>query len=163
MKILKALSLGLTVLLVSVVLAGCTVETPEVFYPKPTNYVVDTSDVISEDLEISLNKNLADFKDTAEIAVVTVKTTQPLDEKEYAINLAREWGIGSAEKDNGVLFLIVTEDRKVRIETGRGTEGVITDAEAGRILDKAVVPHLKNNDWESGIKNGVTAIMEGVK
>lgn len=163
MKILKALSLGFTVLLVSVVLAGCTVEAPTVTYPKPTNYVVDEAGVISDDLEVSLNKNLADFKDTAEIAVVTVKTTQPLDEKEYAINLAREWGIGSAEKDNGVLFLIVTEDRRVRIETGRGTEGVITDAEAGRILDKSVVPYLKNNDWEGGIKSGVTAIMEGVK
>lgn len=163
MKIIKALSIGFTVLLVSVLLAGCTTTTQEITYPKPTNFVVDESDVISDELEVSLNKNLSDFRDTAEIAVVTVKTTQPLDEKQYAINLAREWGIGSAEKDNGVLFLIVTEDRKVRIETGRGTEGVLSDAEAGRILDNNVVPFLRDNDWEGGIKSGITAIMEGVK
>lgn len=165
MKLLRIGVLGIFVgLIATLLLAGCTTTTPtEMVYPKPTNYVVDEADVISEDLEISLNSNLADFKDTAEIAVVTVKTTQPLDEKQYAINLAREWGVGSAEKDNGVLFLIVTEDRKVRIETGRGTEGVITDAEAGRILDNSVVPYLKNNDWEGGITSGILAIMEGAK
>lgn len=171
MTVTKALGLGIIVLLTSVVLSGCTIEATresrvvqkEAIYPSPTNYVVDTSEVISEDLEISLNKNLEEFKNTAEIAVVTVPTTYPLDEKQYAINLARQWGIGSAEKDNGILFLIVTEDRKVRIETGRGNEGIMTDAEAGRILDTAVVPSLRNNDWEDGIKKGVIAIMEGLK
>lgn len=157
-RLLTGILLGIFVFLFS----ACTVETPMVHYPEPTNYVVDDSGVISDDLEASLNKNLAEFKGTAEIAVVTVKTTQPLDEKQYAINLARKWGIGDAEKDNGVLFLIVTEDRKLRIETGRGTEGVISDAEAGRILD-TVVPHLKENDWDAGIAQGVLGIMEGVQ
>lgn len=163
-SLFTAFLLSIFFLLFAFLFSACTmVEPSPINYPKATNYVVDTSNVISDDLEISLDKNLADFKDTAQIAVVTVPTTYPLDEKQYAINLAREWGIGDAEKDNGVLFLIVTDDRRVRIETGRGVEGVITDSEAGRILDKSVIPFLKNNDWEGGIKSGITAIMEGVK
>ena len=166
MTIKKGLLLGLVVVGTAVLFSACTSTSApkkEAYFPEPSNYVVDSAGVIGEDLEVSLNKNLKEFDKTAQIAVVTVKTTQPLDEKQYAIELARKWGVGSAEKDNGVLFLIVTEDRKLRIETGRGAEGVITDSEAGRILDQYVVPSLKAGNWEEGIKNGVTAIIEEAK
>jgi len=59
--------------------------------------------------------------------------------------------------------LISSEDRKVRIEVGYGSEAKINDAKAGRILDENVIPHFKNGDWESGILEGVTNIKEALK
>ena len=131
------------------------------FYPEPTNHVVDSADVISDEVETQLNNKLAEAP--TEVAVVTVKTTQPLDEASYAIELANKWGIGDKDKDDGILFLIVTEDRKLRIEVGSGAEAFMNDAKAGRILNTYVVPELKNNNWEKGIINGTDAILKEVK
>lgn len=134
------------------------VSDADVYYPEPTGFVVDTSDVINNDIENQINQEAEAFKGSAEIAVVTIKTTQPLDEAQYAINLATKWGVGDKQKDNGVLLLIVTEDRKVRIEVGTGLEGEITDSEAGRILDNIVVPALKAGDWSKASLEGFHAI-----
>lgn len=166
MKLIHKILILLGIVVAAFLLAGCDVlETTQqaVTFPEPTNYVVDVSDVLSASAEAKLNQTLKDFDKTAQIAVVTVKTTQPLEYTDYALQLARKWGIGSKEKNNGVLFLIVTGDRKVRIETGRGAEGNITDSEAGRILDQAVVPSLKTGNWEEGITKGVDAIMKEAK
>ena len=77
-------------------------------------------------------------------------------------NLLDLIGIGSKSKDNGVLLLVSTGDREVRIEVGDGLQGRITDGKAGRILDNYIVPYLKNNDWDNGIKNGFNTILEEV-
>ena len=133
----------------------------ELFYPQPTNHVVDSANVINDVAEAELNAKLASA--STEVAVVTVKTTQPLDEASYAIELANKWGVGDEAKDDGILFLIVTDDRKLRIEVGSGAESFMNDAKAGRILDTYVVPELKNNNWEKGIINGTDAILKEVK
>jgi len=138
-------------------------ERKEVLYPEPTSYVVDLAGVLSDAVEEELKQKIKNVSDKSEIAVVTVKTTQPLDEQSYAIELANKWGIGDKDKDNGILFLIVTEDRKLRIEVGSGAEAFMNDAKAGRILDTYVVPELKNNNWEKGIINGTDAILKEVK
>lgn len=77
-------------------------------------------------------------------------------------NLLGPIGIGDRTKNNGILFLIATDDRQLRIEVGNGLEGAIPDGKAGRILDNYVVPYLKNNEWDNGIKNGFNAILEEV-
>jgi uncharacterized protein len=138
-------------------------ERKEVLYPEPTSYVVDLAGVLSDAVEEELKQKIKNVSDKSEIAVVTVKTTQPLDEQSYAIELANKWGIGDKDKDDGILFLIVTEDRKLRIEVGSGAEAFMNDAKAGRILDTYVVPELKNNNWEKGIINGTDAILKEVK
>ena len=71
-------------------------------------------------------------------------------------------GIGDKTKNNGILFLISTGDRELRIEVGNGLEGTITDGKAGRILDDYVIPYLRNDDWNNGIQNGFNAILEEV-
>ncbi len=138
------------------------VTVDKVEFPTPDSYVVDRSDVLSESTENGLFQKLKAFDDKAQIAVVTVKTTGSMDEKQYAIKLAEQWKVGHAGKDNGIIFLIVTGDRKLRIEVGRGLEGSLNDAKAGRILDEHVVPDLKSNNWEAGITKGVDAIMKEV-
>ena len=148
-------------------LSGCTTGeiTPEaasIEIPSPQNYVIDQSEVIDDGTEQALIDKLKDFDLKAQIAVVTIPTTGYLDERQYAIRLGEEWGVGHDGVDNGIIFLIVTEDRKVRIEVGRGLEGDLTDAEAGRILDQHVVPALKSGDWEKGIVDGVDAMIENL-
>lgn len=144
-------------------IAPTTVAEQEVGFPNPDSYIVDQSDVLSESAENALFQKLKAFDEKAQIAVVTLKTTGRMDEKQYAIKLAEKWKVGHAGKDNGVIFLIVTGDRKLRIEVGRGLEGSLNDSKAGRILDEHVVPELKNNNWEKGIINGVDAIIKEVK
>ena len=71
-------------------------------------------------------------------------------------------GIGNKSKDNGVLILVSTGDRDIRIEVGDGLQGRITDGKTGRILDNYIIPYLKNNDWDNGIKNGFNVILEEI-
>ncbi len=134
----------------------------EMILPEATGYVVDQAGVLKEETKRKVESTLKVLDPVAQVAVVTVKTTQPYDEKQYSIKLAEKWKPGYKGKDNGIIFLIVTEDRKVRIEVGRGLEAIINDAKAGRILDEAVVPFLKNNDWNGGVLAGIEAISKEV-
>ena len=69
----------------------------------------------------------------------------------YANKLFNRWGIGTKEKDNGVLLIISKDERKIRIEVGYGLEGVLNDAKTGRILDKYAVPPLKVDNYDQAI------------
>ena len=132
-----------------------------VFYPEPTNYLVDSAEVLIGDEGITLS--LKEFDQIAQIAVVTVKTTQPLTIEEYAIKLAEKWKVGYKGLDNGAILLIAVEDRKLRIEVGRGIEGSLTDIEAKTIIDKVIVPYLKEGKWDEGVTAGVETIKQEIR
>ena len=127
-------------------------------------FVNDTANILSDETEkyiMDMNQNL-EAQTGAQIVVVTVTSLDGLDIQDYATQLFREYGIGDKTKNNGILFLVSTGERKVRIEVGYGLEGRINDGKAGRILDNYVVPYFKNDDWDNGIKNGFNAILEEV-
>src|SRR3989338_6049806 len=128
-------------------------------YPKYQNYVNDFANVISPQVEDALNKKLADYdkKTTNQIAVVTVKTTEPEPIEDYSIHLTDEWKIGQKGKDNGVLMLFAMDDRKMRIEVGRGLEGQLTDLQSKRILDNVIRPTFRDGNYDKGITDGVDA------
>lgn len=131
--------------------------------PEATGYVVDTAGVLKDETKQKVEAILKELDPIAQVAVVTAETYQPYgDEKEYTIELAEKWKPGYKGKDNGIIFFIATKDRRVRIEVGRGLESVINDSKAGRILDEAVVPFLRNNDWNGGVLSGVEAIKKEV-
>ncbi len=129
-------------------------------FPQPQGYVSDFAGLLSASgknrLETQLS--LVEKETGAEIAVVTVKSLDGMSIEEYASRLFEKWGIGKKGKDNGVLFLTASDERKVRIEVGYGLEAVITDARAGRILDNEVLPAYKRGDYEAGIIAGINAI-----
>lgn len=147
--------------------AGCNAVSSslEAAYPEPTGYVVDAAGVLKPETVTSVTKQLEEFDKAGkgQIAVVLVKTIQPEDIEGYSIKLADKFKAGHKNVDDGVIFVIATEDRKVRIEVGKGLEGKINDAKAGRILDNSVVPFLKNNDWNGGVVSGVKAIQENLQ
>lgn len=152
-------AIGLITLLV-IIAGGATesVKNTDVSFPEPTNYVVDDAGALKPETVTSLNASLKAYDHNSQIAVLVVKTTAPLEYTDYAWKVFEKWGVGDKEKNNGVLLLLVTEDRKVRIEVGKGAEGNITDAEAGRILDEKMIPFLKNSDWDNAVVAGVEEI-----
>lgn len=81
----------------------------------------------------------------------------------YSLKVARAWGAGTAEKDNGVLLLVVTDEHKVRIEVGRGLEGDLTDVESSRIIRNVIAPEFRNGQYSTGIQKAVTSITSQVE
>lgn len=128
-----------------------------IYNPTSEFYVNDFADVLSantEDAIFNICKTVQD-KTTAQIVVVTVPNMNNLDIESYANTLFNRWGIGSYEKNNGVLLLLAKDERKIRIEVGYGLEGAINDAKAGRILDKYAITSLKNNNYDAAILDTV--------
>ena len=135
-------------------------------FPQPTSklFVNDFANVISEEDEEEMMKIGADLytQTSAQIVVVTVETLDGYDEKEYALELGREWGVGSKETNNGVVLLLSVSERRVTIQSGYGLEGCVTDAKSGQILDEYVVPYLKENDFSTGLTEGYKAVVSVV-
>ena len=97
-------------------------------------------------------------KTTAQMAIVTVNSLDGLTVEEYAHTLFDKWGIGNRKNNNGVLFLIARNERRMKIETGRGIEPLLPDSLCGELADKHVVPHFRRQDYASGIKDGASAL-----
>lgn len=152
----------LLVVLVQTFCAAAGLEAAQI-PPKPqsgTNiYVQDYADIISPDSEkliYSIGREL-DSKTTAQVAVLTVPTLDGEPIENYALNVLRSWGIGSKEKNNGVLIVVATKDRQSRIEVGYGLEGALPDGLTGRIQDDTMLPYFKQGQYDKGIVNGYAA------
>src|SRR6185369_8300148 len=130
-------------------------------YPKATGYVNDFAQLLTKEEGKSLNQELVDFekKTSIEIAVVTVNSLEGATIEEYTQGLATTWGVGKSNKNNGVMFLIAITERKMRIQTASGSREILTDELADEIRDDIILPHLKANDWSTGIIEGTHAIM----
>lgn len=132
-----------------------------VSYPAPSGYVVDQSGIIDTATQSQINAWILELKQktSAEVAVVTVDTTEPLSIEEYAVNLFGRFGIGQKGKDNGVLLLIAFKDHHMRIEVGYGLEGAITDAQSSQIIDSIIRPEFKAGNFSDGVEKGTAAIV----
>ncbi len=97
-------------------------------------------------------------KADAQVAVVTVKDLGGSDPESYAAGLYEKWGIGNKATDRGALILVSVDDRRARIETGYGLEGVLPDGLAGEILDKHMVPFFRKGDYTGGVLRGASAV-----
>ena len=81
---------------------------------------------------------------------------------DVAVEIGREWGVGSAERNNGLLLLIAIEDRKLFIATGYGLEGAVPDLAAKQIIDREIVPEFKSGSYYGGITAGIKALKEQI-
>lgn len=162
----------LLVLIIAIVL--CSVFTTPAFattYPQPTGYINDYTNTLSQSFIKQEEKKLADFQKatTDEIAVVVINSTNGDPIEDYSIHLMDQWKVGVKGKDNGVLLLLALQDRKLRIEVGRGLEGGtlsdpnhhITDIQA-RDIEDSMIPYLKNSDYPTAIDAGVSGIMTDI-
>lgn len=135
-------------------------EKPKVLYP-----VYDEVGLLTESEKNSLNDKLIKFEDSTstEIEVIIIPSTKGEDVNFLATMFGEKWGIGKSETDNGVVFLIATEDRTMSIQQGRNVEQYLTASVAGQILDYIVTPNFKQGLWYEGINRGTSAIMESVQ
>jgi uncharacterized protein len=124
-----------------------------VSYPAPTGYVVDTCGIIDSAAKSRMEEWILELnqKTSAQVAVATVDSTEPLSIEEYAVNLFKRWGIGQKGKDNGVLLLVAYKDHHMRIEVGYGLEGAVTDALSSRIINSIMAPEFKQGNFSKGI------------
>ncbi len=99
-------------------------------------------------------------KSTDQFAVVTVKSLEGYPIEDYGYRLGRKWGIGQKGKDNGILLIVAPNERKVRIEVGRGLEPVMTDAMSSLIIQNAILPEFRRGDFSAGIRAGVRDIKD---
>ena len=126
-----------------------------------TGYVNDYAEIISPAVETKLETRLESFTASTgnELAVVTLKSLEGDTVENTAVALFEQWGIGQKDKDNGVLLLVVPNERELKIEVGYGLEPVLTDSRAGTIIRDVITPKFKENDYDSGITDGVEAIL----
>ncbi len=111
-------------------------------FPKLTGRVVDQADIIPPVEGSDLNTQLEQLEKTTghQLVVATVNSLEGYDVADYGYRLGREWQIGDKEKDDGVVFLIAPNDRKMHIAVGYGLELVLTDALTGRIIRDTITP-----------------------
>ncbi len=132
--------------------------------PALTARVTDLTQTLTPaDLQ-SLEAKLADWEGRTgnQLVVVIVPSTQPETIESYSIRLADAWKIGHKGQDNGAIFLVAKNDRKLRIEVGYGLEGVLTDVTSHRIITETVAPLFQQGKFAQGIDAGVDRIIEVV-
>lgn len=133
---------------------------PAVLYP-----VYDEANLLSQQEKDDLNNKLIKFADSTstEIEVIIIPSTKGEDVNFLATMFGEKWGIGKKGVDNGIVFLIATQDRTMSIQQGRAVEQYLTASVSGQILDYIVTPNFRQGLWYEGINRGTSAIMEAVQ
>jgi len=129
-------------------------------YPQLTGRVVDDANLLSPDERAELDADLKALEDKSsdQLVVVTLPSLQGFTIEDFGYQLGRHWGIGTKEKDNGVLLIVAPDERKVRIEVGRGLEPILTDAMSKVVINGAMLPRFRTGDYAGGIKEGAKGI-----
>ncbi len=133
--------------------------------PQLRGRVNDYANMLSPGASQRLEQALADFErsDSTQIVVLTINSLEGESLEGYSIKVAEAWRIGQTKLDNGAIILIAKQERKIRIEVGRGLEGVLTDLVSGRIIRGDISPYFKKNDYDAGISAGVSSVMQVVR
>jgi uncharacterized protein len=133
--------------------------------PALQSRVTDLTGTLDATQQAALENRLAQLeRETgSQLAVLLVKSTAPEDIAAYAIRVVDAWQLGRKEVDDGVLFLVATQDRRMRIEVGYGLEGALPDARARRIIDTIVTPLFRRGEFAAGIDAGSAAIASVIR
>jgi len=126
--------------------------------------VVDEAGMIPPDAKQRIEEKLAAFEQRTgdQVAVLTVDSLEGDPVEDFSMRVVEAWKLGKKGKDDGVLFLVAKQDRKMRIEVGYGLEGTLTDLKSGRIIDNVVRPDFQKGDFGAGIEHGIDAILSAL-
>jgi uncharacterized protein len=129
-------------------------------FPTLSGRVVDEAGILDPATRASLTNSLGalETKTTDQLVVVTLKSLRGRAIDDYGYQLGRQWQIGQKGKDNGILLIVASSERQVRIEVGYGLEGTMTDALSKYIIETAILPKFKAGDLPGGISAGVGEI-----
>lgn len=130
--------------------------------PVPTDIpILDQTNTLTADQKTDLANMIATERQHSgnQIGVLMIPSLQGEALEDYSLQVARTWGIGTKDRSNGVLLLIVKNDRKIRIEVGYGLEGALPDIRAGQIIRGRMAPLFQQGQYYQGIKSGLNGII----
>jgi uncharacterized protein len=133
--------------------------------PKLSARVIDQTGTLTPAEKQPIEAKLAAFEQAkgSQVVVLMVPTIGPEPIEDFALRVTDAWKLGRAGVDDGVLFVIAKQQRKIRIHTGRGVQGTLTDAASKRIIAERVSPAFRNGDFAGGISAGVDAILKAIE
>jgi len=145
-------------------LACLALSLPAAEVPFLSGRVNDFAEILSPKTVADLERLLKSHEDSTsnQVAVLTIRSLEGEAIEAYSLRVAEAWRLGQKGKDNGVLLIIARDDRKVRIEVGRGLEGDLPDITCGTIIRHEIVPRFKSGDYDGGTRAGVEAILGAI-
>ena len=135
-------------------------DVPLVHLSDRTRYVCNPDEILSASSVASMDSLLFALEEQTGIEVMVVALTgiEGGDCFDFAHRLGQQNGVGQKGRDNGLVILLSTEERCVQFATGYGLEGVMPDAICKRIQQRYMVEHFAENDWDTGMLEGVRAV-----
>ncbi len=150
-------------LLLSFLLTGL-MSKAEFKVPSLQGPVMDLVGVLQRSDSRELSRLLYDYnqRGKAQIQVLIVQSLEGEEIEQASIKITDTWKLGDKKRDNGILFLIAVQDRKLRIEVGQGLEGALPDVIAKRIISDTVIPLFRAGRSSDGVVVGVHEIILSV-
>ena len=135
---------------------------PAALVSAPVGRVVDDAQILPDEAEQRLEARLVEVERDLgpQFVVVTVPDLQGYPIEEYSINLARRWGIGHRDRNDGLRLLVAPNERKVRIEVGLGLERRVTDPYAAKVIQEQILPAFRAGRYPDGIERGAAALID---
>ena len=132
--------------------------------PYLSGRVTDQADLLGEASSARITAELRQLElvKGAQVAVLTIPGLQGEVLEDFSMKVVETWKLGRKGVDDGVLLLIARDDRRIRIEVGYGLEGVLSDLDSRRIIDKLMQPAFRDGDFEGGIERAVMAISAAI-
>jgi uncharacterized protein len=130
--------------------------------PPLTSPVVDQAGILSPDGRARVEQLVRSLFESggSQVTVLTVASLGDLSIEEASIKVVDAWKLGRDKKDDGILLMVAPNERRMRIEVGRGREGDLPDAIAKRIINQVVGPEFREGRFDGGILLGVAAIIQ---
>jgi uncharacterized protein len=123
-------------------------------------YVSNPDYILNSSTVEQINEYLGELEqsDHYQVAVVALRSIGEQVPKDFSTELAQYWGVGEKSRDNGLLILLVLDQRRIEFETGYGTETVLTDVLSKRIQQDEMLPYFRDNNYDAGMLAGVKAV-----
>lgn len=126
--------------------------------------IVDQTNTLTAEQTSALAQKIAAERSATgnQIGILIIPSLDGQILEDYSLDVARQWGIGTKDRNSGVLLLIAKNDRKIRIEVGYGLEGALTDIRSGQIIRDRMAPAFRQNDYYGGISSGIDGIIAAI-
>jgi uncharacterized protein len=146
--------LGPMLLLLAVL---ATIASAQPNFPELTGRIVDNARLLKPEDRAAIEAELAalEQKSSDQLVVVTLPSLQGYEIEDFGYQLGRKWGIGQAGRNNGVLLIVAPNERRVRIEVGRGLEPIVTDLLSKLVIENTILPAFRRGDSSGGVRAGV--------
>ncbi|MCC1484039.1 TPM domain-containing protein [Winogradskyella immobilis] len=130
--------------------------------PDKETSLYDEINLLSDFQKNNLEQKLIRYADTTstQIVIAIISSTNDDDISLVGAEWGQKWGIGQANKDNGILILLAKDDRQIDINTGYGIEYILTDIDAERIINRIILPEFKKGNFYSGLDKGTDVIFK---